>query len=208
MGDARPRRRGAGDDGGADGRDGDAGIAECSGCRHELRRSLRPVDRGRRRRRRLEAGLVLLRQRHRGRSRRCRVPPAARRCALVGLPLLGRRGHARARRRGRVPRAVSPRLRREAETGGRSLPGRGNAWNSARPRAPDRRCERRARGRARGAGREPARSDGRRRNAHCRAPRAGRHGWVARPLPGQLRGRQAPAQGSRAGAAPLRGAAE
>ena len=84
----------------------------------------------------------------------------------------------------------------------------GHAWNGARPRAPDRRRGPSSSSDARGARREPARSHGRRRDVHGRAPLAGRHGRVARPLPGLVRGREAPAQGSRARAAPLRRAAE
>ena len=116
-------------------------LAAQRGRRDALRRPVRERDRGRAlgRARAGAAGLVLLRERHRGGRGRGGARGVRRRPRVVGLPRL-ERGDARAGGRGLVPRAVPARIRGEAVSRAdglragraRGVPGRGRA---ARPGA-------------------------------------------------------------------------
>src|ERR671910_967456 len=106
------------------GPDGDADAPLRVRRDHALRRPLRAVDRRPRGRGRgRPGGLVLLGERPGSRQGRRGVGGASRRPHPLGSPRL-ERGDARARDRGRVPRAVRERLRREAPTRARGVRGR------------------------------------------------------------------------------------
>src|SRR5829696_7331111 len=140
LGHARPRRRrdphrhGAGGDLRA--RSGRSRARR----RDELRRTLRAVDRRRRRQPRRPARLVLVRERAGRRHQRGRVPPAWRRRRVVGLSIVGD-ADAGAGRRRRVPRAVPARPRRE----GAACRGRRAVARSRKARPDSRRPGRTAR---------------------------------------------------------------
>ena len=76
VGHARPRRERARRAHGAGWTDGDAGPRPRAGREDDVQRTVRAVDRGHRRRRLEAARLVLVPERHRGRSQRRRLPPA------------------------------------------------------------------------------------------------------------------------------------
>ena len=207
LGDARSRRRGAGHDGGADRLDGDAGIAASR---------MSKTSYGGRFVQSIEASPATRAERATGSTSSTASRPIAAlpstACATGDVVWWDYRSWAGEDMRepvvvGAFPEPFLHGYDGQAETGGRSLPGRGNAWNALGLAHLIGAASVELAGRARGAGREPARSDGRRRNAHCRAPRAGRH-RPARPSSSRSTSRrQAPAQGSRAGQPPLRGAA-
>src|SRR5262245_19173229 len=135
VGHARPRRHDARRAHGSGRADGDAGARPRARREDEIRRAIRAVDTGDRRRRIQAARLVLVPERDRGRPQRRRLSAARGRRRVVGLPVLARR-HARACGRRRVPGAVPARVRGARPSGRcplRGRPGRGRPSDRTPP---------------------------------------------------------------------------